>query len=57
MTFTVNCEPGQSGQVYYYPLYNYWKGYFTDSMDQEQEVWVPIGDSVSEGRFETECLG
>jgi hypothetical protein len=47
------CGPGQRSAVYFYPLFDKYKGKFSDS-DTVYDIWVPL-----QGQYEwdTECLG
>jgi hypothetical protein len=59
LTFTVECDEAEEGVVWYYPLFNWYEGFWASDPNENIEVWIPRGgdNDFVQGRFVTECLG
>lgn len=52
----VDCDSGQMGIIYWYPLYTLYQGHFTPSGDFV-DIWIPDNSATGTSNFGVQCLG
>lgn len=56
VTIFVDCESGQSGQIFWYPLYDVYSGFFTPS-NTNAEYAIPQDSQASKTNYRVKCFG
>lgn len=55
VTINIDCTAGQEGQIFWYPLYDVYSGFFTPS-NTNAEYAIPQDNNLSTTNYRVVCL-